>query len=29
VRSREGVDPDFKDLLIGPTSALKVRHALA
>jgi len=29
VRSREGVDPDFKDLLIEPTSAPKVRHALA
>ena len=29
VRSREGADPDFKDLLIEPTSAPKVRHALA
>jgi hypothetical protein len=29
VRSREGADPDFKDLLIEPTLALKVRRALA
>ena len=28
VRSREGADPDLKDLLIEPTSAPKVRHAL-